>query len=63
MAKRKLNALLLINAPAEFAANVVSVGIKQVALARLGRNTMPFGVVRGADMACTEIKRVIQGPL
>ncbi|MNO92610.1 hypothetical protein D3C76_841910 [compost metagenome] len=59
MAGGKLDALVFVDAQAELAANVVGVGVEQVALAGFGRDAMAVGVEGGADMPGAEVQGVV----
>ncbi|MNF72208.1 hypothetical protein D3C84_541790 [compost metagenome] len=59
VAGRQLDALDIIDAQPQFAANVVRVGVEQVALTGLWRDAVPVGVIGGANVSRTEVQGVI----
>ncbi|MND87355.1 hypothetical protein D3C80_793510 [compost metagenome] len=59
MAGRQLDALDLIDAQTQFAADVVGVRIKQITLAGLRRDAVPVGIIGSANVSGAEVHGVI----
>ncbi|SPA22727.1 hypothetical protein CBM2633_B90018 [Cupriavidus taiwanensis] len=62
-ADAQLQPLLPVDAPAQLAAQVVDVGIEEIALARLRRNAVAFGIVGAADALRAQVEGIVDRSL
>ena len=62
MAESELHALVLVDAQAELAADVVDVRVEQVALAGFRGDAVAMGVVGSADVTGAEVERIVERP-